>query len=252
MQRLRLAAVHRKSPGNATKPSNPGRVARRSFLYTSHMRESRYLFILAAAACLLGVSCSGLYYASMEKLGKEKRDILVSRVKSVREDQEKAKEQFKTTLEAFQAVTGFDGGDLEKTYKKLNGELEDAESRAKKVHERVDSVDKVAKDLFVEWEGEINTIHDTKLKSKSRALFVDTRQRYTALLKKMRTAEKRMEPVLAAFRDQVMFLKHNLNARAIQSLKETSVEIDGEVTRLVQDLEASIQEADTFIAAMAS
>lgn len=216
------------------------------------MRESRFLFLLAVAACMLGASCTSLYYSSMEKLGKEKRDILVSRVKNVREDQEKAKEQFKTTLEAFQAVTGFDGGDLEKTYKKLNGEFEDAESRAKKVHERVDSVEKVAKDLFAEWESEVGTIHDPKLKSKSRALLLDTRKRYAALVKKMRAAEKRMEPVLAAFRDQVLFLKHNLNARAIQSLRETTIEIDGEVTRLVQDLEASIQEADAFIAAMAT
>ncbi|MDZ7638152.1 MAG: DUF2959 domain-containing protein [Bryobacterales bacterium] len=216
------------------------------------MRESRFLSILAVAICLAGSSCSSLYYASMEKFGKEKRDILVGRVKDVREDQEKAKEQFKTTLEAFQAVTGFDGGDLEKTYKKLNGELEDAESRARKVHDRVDSVEKVAKDMFGEWEGEINAIQDRTLKSKSRELLLDTRQRYTALLTKMRTAEKRMEPVLAAFRDQVLFLKHNLNAKAIRSLKETTVQIDGEVTKLVADLESSIQEADAFIAAMAS
>ena len=221
------------------------------FLTTIPMRKSRSLLLLTVAACALAASCSSLYYSSMEKLGKEKRDILVSRVKNVREDQEKAKEQFKTTLEAFQAVTGFDGGDLEKTYKKLNGEFEDAESRAKKVHERVDSVEKVAKDLFAEWEEEVGSIQDPKLKSKSRALLLDTRKRYAALMKKMRTAEKRMEPVLAAFRDQVLFLKHNLNARAIQSLKETTIEIDTEVTRLVQDLESSIQEADAFIAAMA-
>jgi predicted nucleic acid-binding Zn-ribbon protein len=201
---------------------------------------------------LLGASCSSLYYASMEKLGKEKRDILVSRVKDVREDQEKAKEQFQTTLEAFQAVTGFEGGDLEKTYKKLSSELEDAESRAKKVQDRIDSVEKVAKDLFVEWEGEISTIQDASLRSKSRNLLQDTRRRYAGLIAKMRAAEKRMVPVLAAFRDQVLFLKHNLNARAIQSLKDTSVQIDGEVSRLVKDLELSIQEADSFIASMSS
>lgn len=216
------------------------------------MRGSHLRFILAGGLLLLVTSCSSLYYASMEKLGKEKRDILVGRVKDVREDQEKAKEQFQTTLQAFQAVTGFEGGDLEKTYNKLSGELEDAESRAKKVHDRIDSVEKVAKDLFVEWEGEISAIQDAKLRSQSRSLLQDTRRKYNGLLTRMRTAERRMEPVLAAFRDQVLFLKHNLNARAIQSLKDTSVQIDGEVTQLVKDLELSIQEADSFIASMSS
>jgi hypothetical protein len=216
------------------------------------MRGSHLRLIVAGGLLMLVTSCSSLYYASMEKLGKEKRDILVGRVKDVREDQEKAKEQFQTTLQAFQAVTGFEGGDLEKTYNKLSGELEDAESRARKVHDRIDSVERVAKDLFVEWEGEINAIQDASLRAKSRSLLQDTRRRYSGLLTKMRTAEKRMEPVLAAFRDQVLFLKHNLNARAIQSLKDTSVQIDGEVTRLVKDLEISIQEADAFIASMSS
>jgi hypothetical protein len=216
------------------------------------MRGSHLRLILAGGLLMLVTSCSSLYYASMEKLGKEKRDILVGRVKDLRGDQEKAKEQFQTTLQAFQAVTGFEGGDLEKTYNKLSGELEDAESRAKKVHDRIDSVEKVAKDLFVEWEGEISAIQDASLRSQSRSLLQDTRRRYSGLLAKMRAAEKRMEPVLAAFRDQVLFLKHNLNARAIQSLKDTSVQIDGEVTRLVKDLEISIQEADTFIASMSS
>jgi len=214
------------------------------------MLRTRRLLPLGIIVLLSFTSCTSLYYRSMEKLGKEKRDILVGRVKEVRKDQEEAKEQFKTTLEAFQALTGFDGGDLEKTYKKLNGELEDAESRAKDVTKRIDSIEKVAGDMFAEWEKEIADIQDRSLKSKSRTLLQDTRTRYAALLKKMRLAEKRMEPVLAAFRDQVLFLKHNLNARAIQSLKGTTVEIDKEVTKLMTDLEASIQEADAFIASM--
>ncbi len=221
--------------------------------YTTGMsRRGLARWVLVGILGFLGTSCSRLYYASMEKLGREKRDILVGRVKGVKQEQEKTKEQFKSTLEAFQEVTGFKGGDLEKVYTKLSGELEDAESRAAKLNDRVDSVEKVAKDLFREWEQELELIQTAALRRESKALLVDTRARYTALLKKMRAAEKRMEPVLAAFRDQVLFLKHNLNARAIQSLKETSVQIDDDVGRLVKDLEASIQEADTFIVSMAS
>jgi hypothetical protein len=69
-------------------------------------------------------------------------------------------------------------------------------------------------------------------------------------MKKMRGAEAKMQPVLAAFRDQVLFLKHNLNARAIQSLGDTAIEIDDEVAALVADIEASIREADEFVEAL--
>jgi hypothetical protein len=187
------------------------------------------------------------FYAGMEKIGREKRDILAKRVSAGREDQQEAKEQFQTTLEAFQALTNFDGGELEKVYNKLNREYERSESRAKQVSERIDGIENVASDLFNEWEKEIGEIGDSGLRTKSRGLLGETKDGYQRLIGKMRQAAQKMEPVLAAFRDQVLFLKHNLNARAIQSLSEIVLEIDGEVALLVADIEASIAEADAFV-----
>ena len=56
--------------------------------------------------------------------------------------------------------------------------------------------------------------------------------------------------LLAAFNDQVLFLKHNLNARAIASLDSTVLELEGEVTRLIEEMNASIAEANAFIESM--
>lgn len=188
-----------------------------------------------------------VFYAGMEKIGREKRDILAKRVAAGREDQQEAKEQFQTTLEAFQALTNFDGGELEKVYNKLNKEYERSENRAKQVSDRIDGIENVASDLFKEWEKEIGEIGDGDLRSKSRGLLGETKDGYQRLIGKMRQAEQKMQPVLAAFRDQVLFLKHNLNAKAIQSLSEIVLEIDDEVALLVADIEASIAEADAFV-----
>jgi len=67
----------------------------------------------------------------------------------------------------------------------------------------------------------------------------------------MKRAEKKMEPVLSAFRDQVLFLKHNLNAKAIASLQTELVSVEAEVNSLIRDMETSIKEANAFISAMA-
>ena len=56
-----------------------------------------------------------------------------------------------------------------------------------------------------------------------------------------------MDPVLQAFRDQVLFLKHNLNARAIASLESTVGAIEGDVQSLIDELGRSIREADAFL-----
>jgi hypothetical protein len=209
----------------------------------------RYLGILL---CLLLCGCSSLYYSSMKKLGREKRYILVSRIQDGKKAQDQAAQQFKTALEAFQEVTKFDGGDLEKIHKKLNKQLEDAEDRAKKVHDRIESIDKVANDLFQEWSGEIDKMSSGRLQEESRRLLRDATQRHQNLIRQMRSSEDKMAPVVQAFRDQVLFLKHNLNARAIQSLKKSVLEIDDDVKALILDLEKSNQEADKTIAGLSA
>jgi len=201
---------------------------------------------LLAAVCLLS-SCSLLYFSAMEHLGKEKRDILVQRIRAVKKDQQATEEQLKTTLQAFQEVTGFQGGSLEKAYNKLNKEYERCEGRANKLKGRVDSVDQVASRMFSEWQGEIKGMHNRSLRDQSENLLLTARQQHAQYMRKMRRTEENIEPVLQAFHDQVTFLKHNLNARAISSLKKTSAQIDLQAANLIRDIDASTTEADKYI-----
>jgi len=210
-----------------------------------------YKFALAGVLTLL-TGCSSMYYNAMEKIGKEKRDILVKRILEGKKDQEQAKQQLKTTLEAFQELTGFEGGNLEKVYKKLNGEFEDAEKRAKELSDRIASIDRVAKDLFAEWDKEAGSMSDRSLRTRSLQMLRETRTRHQQYLRRMQQTDRKMQPVLQGFRDQVLFLKHNLNARAIGSLKATATRLDSEVGVLIQDIEGSMREADSFIASLTS
>ena len=215
-------------------------------MFTGHRQSAPILVLLVL------VGCSSTYYAAWEKLGYEKRDILVSRIKSANKDQEAAKKQFQTTLEKFQDVTGFKGGDLEAEYKKLNGSYEDCVSRVDAVSKRIASVEKVAKDMFDEWQTELGQYSDQSRRRASEQMLNDTKVKYEKLIAVMKQAEKRMQPVLTVFHDQVLFLKHNLNAAAIASLKETSAGIEQDVSKLIADMNASINEANTFISQMSS
>ena len=63
----------------------------------------------------------------------------------------------------------------------------------------------------------------------------------------LKRAEKSMEPVLTQFRDQVLFLKHNLNAQALSSLQKESLNIQDDITKLLAEMDRSIRQADSFI-----
>lgn len=215
-------------------------------------RQARFVAICVVFPLLLTAGCTRTYYKAMATLGKEKRDILVSRVKDSKKEQQQAKEQIKTTMESFQELTGFQGGQLEKNYKKLNGEYEKAADTAKKLHDRIDSIDQVSTDLFKEWQKEIDGMENRKLKQQSVQMLRQSRLQEAVYLKSMRQTEARMSPVIAAFHDQVIFLKHNLNARAIGSLKGTSAKISTDVDVLLTGLDGSIAQADALIQSLNS
>jgi len=201
-------------------------------------------------ALLLAAGCQNAYYSTMEKFGVHKREILVDRVEDARESQQDAKEQFQTTFEAFQALTSFDGGKLEKLCERLNSEYEDSVDSADAARERIASVRNVSEALFKEWDAEIKEITDAELQRKSRDLKSDTVRRYDQLMAAMNAATERMDPVLEAFKNNVLFLKHNLNAKAVASLEDTSFKIEKSVADLIARMQASIDEANAFVASM--
>ncbi len=183
----------------------------------------------------------------MEKFGVAKRDILAERVEKTREAQTEAKEQFTDALQRFLAITKADGGDLQRKYEDLTKEFARSETRAKEVNDRIAAVEDVAEVLFREWKEELGKYSNASMRSDSQRQLDITRRRYDALLGLMKRAAERMNPVLATFRDQVLYLKHNLNARALAQLDSTNRTLEADISRLISDMETSIREAENFI-----
>ncbi len=196
---------------------------------------------------LLLTGCSSMYYSALDSMGIPKRDIMVHRVEKARDTQQEAKEQFKSALDQFTHLTNFKGGDLEEVYNKLNGEYEASEAKAKEVRKRIDDIEDVSGALFAEWEEELQQYSNASLKRNSQQKLTETKKQYKQLIAAMNKAESKIAPVLTVFKDQVLYLKHNLNAQAIASLKGELGTIESDVSTLIAAMEKSIDEADAFI-----
>lgn len=210
--------------------------------------------ISISVAVLLGVvtllGCRSAVYSAYEKFGVYKRDLLKKRVIAARNEEKAAGEQFKDALTRLRELYGSQGTDLEKTYDRLKGEYDDSVSRANAVHKRVRDMETVANDLFAEWEKEIGQISSSSMRSSSREQLMLTQRRYEEMHGALTRAEKSMDPVLMKLHDHVLYLKHNLNAQAIASLKGESAAIQSDIARLIDDMNNSIQQADAFIKEM--
>jgi hypothetical protein len=217
-----------------------------------HMTRFVLLVVALCGITLAGTGCSaarGAYYDAWEKAGYSKRERLVDNVKAARKEQVQAKQQFATALEEFKSVTHFQGGDLEALYNRINKQYEGCESRAGAVKSKIQAVKNVGAKLFAEWTGEIAQIKDDPaLQQQSQQLYDKTHRSYDQLVVRMDAAAATMDPVLVKFKNRVLFIKANLNAQAIASLKGTELDLGGDIDRLIKEMEASIAEADAFIA----
>lgn len=206
--------------------------------------------ILEALARYCVAQCQKLYFRVVESAGRHKRDILVARVEHARDSLEEAKIQFQTALDRFSQLTRFDGGDLGNVYRQLKIEYDYSNAKARAVQDRIDAVEDVALALFTEWEAELEQYSNRTLRASSRQKLRLTQQHYGQLIAAMRRAEGKIDPVLRVFQDQVLYLKHNLNAQAIASLERELRTMAAGVSGLINAMERSITRANVFVEAL--
>jgi len=216
-------------------------------MMSTKKRTTSWVWVAAGLAVVASVGCTTAYYSAWEMLGQEKRDLLRSNVSAVQEEQQEAADQFESALDRLRELTAVDAGELEDVYDDLNGDYEEAKLRADGVHERIEKIDSIANDLFVEWEAEIGEISSADMRTKSRKKLDETKRNYAGLESKLRKSEASMEPVLTQLQDNVLFLKHNLNAAAIGGLSAEVAGIESDIETLIADMRASIAEADRFL-----
>lgn len=221
-------------------------------VFSKHKKWLVVLGVLFGAYQLLNPNGVGARWGvpSFDTFYLEPRDILVKRVEAASEAQQETAEEFKSALEQFKAVANFDGGDLEKMFNRLNGAYEDSEEAANRVTQRVDNVVSATNTLLSEWKDELGQYHDANIKAQAQRQFDATRSQADKLIAAMRDAEQKTKPVLGAFKDQVLFIKHNLNMQAVSSLRQETKIIEEDVGALIAEMEASIAEAENFIQAI--
>lgn len=205
----------------------------------------------ALCAVLVVLSaCASVQYSALEKVGVHKRDILVDRVEDARDAQTETREQVVSAYEELSALIGHDGGELEKKYQRLSKEVERSRDTVEELDEHLSDIDRVSEDLFDEWESELDLYSSAALRSDQEKKLVLARRQFSTMRERMQTARNRVDPVLAVLTDNVLFLKHSLNAQALDALRGQTSVLEGKVDALIRDMKIAIEEADAFVSRM--
>ncbi|WP_409440087.1 DUF2959 domain-containing protein [Psychromonas sp. GE-S-Ul-11] len=216
------------------------------------MKKQTRLYTSLLALTFLLSGCESVYYSTMEKVGIHKRDILIDRVEETKESQEESQEEFQSALDRVTALIDFKGGDLQNTYNALNDDYQSSLDAANEVSENIDKVEDVANALFAEWSEELKQYKSASLKRQSSQKLTNTERQFNTMLRSMRNSESKMQPVLSSLNDNVLYLKHNLNAQAMSEIKGEFTNLKRDIQQLVNDMNQSIADSNKFIEQMNS
>jgi tetratricopeptide (TPR) repeat protein len=187
------------------------------------------------------------YYNARESIGDHKRAIVVHEVEQACVSLQETRNEFEHALERFKALVNVNQSSLEHRYNQLNRQYQFCRAKSDSVSARIRAIQEVSEALFVEWENELNEYSNRALRNSSKQQLKVARQNYGRLIKAMRLAEAKIQPVLSAFKDQVLYLKHNLNAQAIAALQHEFIEIGVDISKLIRAMELTIAEASHFV-----
>ena len=215
-----------------------------------NMRRIPMALMLSMLCGFMLSGCKTTYYSAWEKFGVYKRDLLKKRVIEARDGQKAAGDQFKDALTRLKELYKFDGGKLEAAFTQLKSDYDISVSKADAVRKHLRDVESVGTDLFSEWQKEIGQISTPNLQASSKRQWEETKKRFDSMLAALKKAEGSMNPVLVQFKDHVLYLKHNLNAQAIASLKGEGANIQDDIAKLIAEMNRSIAQADEFVKAL--
>lgn len=214
------------------------------------MKKQTFLGTTILALMLMLSGCQSAYYSAMEKVGVHKRDILIDRVEETKDSQQESQQEFQSALERLTTLINFDGGELQDAYNQLNDDYESSLQAANEVSSNINKVEDVAEALFDEWNDELEQYKSASLKRESSKKLAATQRQFDQLLRSMRSAESKMEPVLSSLKDNVLYLKHNLNAQAVAAIKGEFTNLKRDIQLLMSDMNKSIEDSNKFIEQM--
>jgi hypothetical protein len=207
----------------------------------------RLSVLILSAIMLAGLGCGQAYDSTLETFGKSKKDTLIDRITATRDAQAQTKEQFAIALDEFREIAGYRGTLLEEKYKEIKAQYERCQSQTQTVENRLAEVRRAAKSFFRQWEDEMETFSSSVARRSSEEKYRQMQTRCDGVMNAMERVCDKFYPALAAYKDQVLLLKHVVNSQGeVASGGELTI-AEREISLLTLEIDRAMAQADTFI-----
>lgn len=181
-------------------------------------------------------------------------DELVSWIERVHVEAERSRDAVADSFERLNQLAAgrFERDSAPETFARFVQGIDAAEQQAKRFREVVGPMVTAAKPVFEQWQTDVQTIENERLRQRSQLRFAVAKERYEAIRKAAVPAQDQLDGFVRALRDHAAFLAHDLNAGAIDDIQgevklvaQTALELDHNMESAMAAARAYVEQSAT-------
>lgn len=201
-------------------------------------------FALAFAALFPGCSSTPSREAAPVQV-----DAMVSWIERVHVEAERSQLSIAESFERLNVIAAgrFDKEPAAQAYARFVQATDEATQQAKRFRECVGPMVEAAQPVFQQWQKDLQTITNEKLRQRGEMRFAVAKQRYDAITKVAVPAQQQLDGYVKELRDHAAFLAHDLNASAIQDIQDGVKVLAKTALGLDRDLKSCMAAARAYV-----
>jgi ATP-dependent exoDNAse (exonuclease V) beta subunit len=158
--------------------------------------------------------------------------------------------QLQKTMVTYNSITEMTAKDLKSAYKDLNKDVADSEKKVAEGRPKVDEMNTEAASYFSAWKASAAAISDPGLRKRSEERLADAQVRFDKISAAGKDARQSFDTLMKDAKDQSTFLGHDLNAKAITSLKPDAAKFNGRANTVFAKVDGVTKMFDEYITSM--
>ena len=187
--------------------------------------------LLTVLTALLALPALGLVtgcQSSGKAVGIRQVDDLLGRIERVHLEAELSRERAHSVMDGLRAVVAIESAeDVVETFATFSEALKDSEEQSYRLRAAIGPMKASADAVFERWSADLAEFSSVEMRRRSQARMDDTRARYEAIVAAVGPAVTSYEVLNSGLRDLSLFLGHDLNTTAIQTVgREVQILVD--------------------------
>ncbi|MBK7876030.1 MAG: DUF2959 family protein [Planctomycetes bacterium] len=207
---------------------------------------ARSVFVFVPACFFVG-SCASTTETSQSL---RQVDDLLSHIERMQVETLVAKEKSHAALDALKTLTAPTfAGDPGAAYTQFVKAIEQSESQARTISVNIYPMKEAAEAMFQQWTVDLESFGNSRLRSRSAMRMEETRTRYQNVLSTATAVRVAYDAYNSDLRDHALFLGHDFNSAAVQTIAGDVAAMSDQVAELDQRFQACVEASKGYIEA---